>query len=398
MTYFVTLLARSVRYLGPIAVLLGLISGPLSAWSAVEDDHAEAAAALADVHAAVAAIVHADASYSTDPAMYHGTAQGALNAVVGAGDPGYAGDAPAVGADTTGAIGHIDHLLDRKATPLWVDALHGAEANLRAAAAQLATARRARELMEYQQQVTAALADLGLAEGRPDETGVLGGLEGAIANTTLGVPTGANVVDACTPPETAPAYGTHDGALAWIALPAGQGMHELASPIAVTKITIHGNLIVLHTAAAPAVSAACSARKHAGVSADPPPALYTKDQALAGEGVFMAHCAACHGANLHGVSAPAVAGTDFLQTAKNNGWTLKIIRYLVFNMMPLNAGGTLSNQEYAETMAFLLASNCYPPGKKPFPEEDQPAFAKIQLAPVTGSHTGEDTSGICQPG
>ncbi len=87
---------------------------------------------------------------------------------------------------------------------------------------------------------------------------------------------------------------------------------------------------------------------------------------------------------MQGVAAPSVAGTDFLTTAQHNGWTLEIIRYLVFTMMPMNAAHSLSPEAYAAVMAHLLASNCYPAGSTPFPTDDDPKFAKIKLGPVPG--------------
>jgi hypothetical protein len=64
-------------------------------------------------------------------------------------------------------------------------------------------------------------------------------------------------------------------------------------------------------------------------------------------------------------------------------------------MMPLNAGGSLQPKQYADVMAFLLASNCYPAGSTPFPEDDQPGFADIQLEPTPGTHPGQNELGVC---
>ena len=49
-----------------------------------------------------------------------------------------------------------------------------------------------------------ALTYMEVARGRPTETGVFGGLEGALANTVLGVPAGAPQQDACAAPKAAP--------------------------------------------------------------------------------------------------------------------------------------------------------------------------------------------------
>ncbi|MGA9869204.1 MAG: cytochrome c, partial [Acetobacteraceae bacterium] len=127
------------------------------------------------------------------------------------------------------------------------------------------------------------------------------------------------------------------------------------------------------------------------------PALYTAAQAHAGAQVYASKCVSCHGANMQGVAAPAVAGTDFLTTAQHDGWTLEIIRYLVFTMMPMNAAHSLSPDAYASVMAYLLASNCYPAGNTPFPTEDDPRFAGIKLGPVVGhTPTAQNSKGVCE--
>ena len=124
-------------------------------------------------------------------------------------------------------------------------------------------------------------------------------------------------------------------------------------------------------------------------------ASYTEDQAHAGLAVFSANCIGCHGANLQGVAAPGVAGTEFLTTAKSNKWTLEDLRSLVVENMPLNNPGTLTKKEYANVMAFLLASNCYPAGSKPFPEADSPAFAAVHIGPVDGAKPTDPKLGVC---
>jgi len=115
------------------------------------------------------------------------------------------------------------------------------------------------------------------------------------------------------------------------------------------------------------------------------PASYTTAQAQAGLTVFAANCQSCHGANLQGVVRLGVAGTEFLATVKTNKWTLADLRNLVVGNMPLNNPGTLTPQQYADVMAFLLASNCYPAGTVHFPLKDVPAFATVKIGPVAGA-------------
>ncbi len=395
--------------IGPAAVLLAgclaFLVAPASR-AATTDDHQQAVAALTDVEAAITELVHADASYAVGPQAYHRAAQRAINALAGAGGDGYRADAGSRG-DPSGALGHIDSLLDRSATPVWVVPLHSAEANVRAAVSYLRDALEADGFMEYATATSRALTYLEVARGRPTETGALGGLEGALANTVLGVPAGAREQDACRVPSAAPAYGLHGGYLAWVTVPASVGTHALAEDPGATSLSLQDGMIVLHTVVAPIVARDCGktttgdppsaapALPITHVSLPAPPPLYTKAQAVQGKQIFTTKCVACHGADLQGTAGPSVAGNDFLDTARHNGWTLSIIRYIVFELMPRNSPASLSPQDDANVMAYLLASDCYPPGSKPFPTSDQPAFATIKLGPVAGEHAGANAKGVC---
>ncbi len=400
---------QPARPLGPAVFLLAGCLTFLSASApraATTDDHQQAVAALRDTEAAIAELVHADGSYAVGPQAYQRAAQRAINALAGTGGEGYRADAGSAG-DGSGALGHIDALLDRSATPVWVTPLHSAEANIRAAVSYLHDALKADGFMEYATTTSRALSYLEVARGRPTETGAFGGLEGALANTVLGVPAGARQQDACRAPSAAPAYGLHGGYLAWVTVPASDGTHALAEDPGATSLSLHGGMIVLHTVVAPIVARDCGKATTVDppsaappspithVSLPAPPALYTKAQAEQGKQIFTTKCTACHGADLQGTAGPSVAGNDFLDTARRNGWTLSIIRYIVFELMPRNSPASLSPNDDASVMAYLLASDCYPPGSKPFPAADQPTFAAIKLGPVSGKHAGENAKGVC---
>lgn len=390
---------------------------PFSAFAA-GDDHAQALAALADVRAAIAELVEVDASYATDRNVYHRASQRAINALAGVHGEGYEAGAGSPG-DTAGAIGHVDTLLDRKENPVWVDPLHGAEANMRAAVAHLHDSLKARELMDYEISASRALTYLEVALGRPTDLGVLGGLEGALANTELGVPAGAARQDGCAAPTSAPSYGAHDGYLAWVALPASDGTHSLAESPGGVDISVENGIVTLRTAAAALVAKSCASHTSAAAKTQtaaaqasapqppaqtagaapadaPPPALYTKQQALRGAQIYAQKCVVCHGKDMQGTAAPSVAGTDFLTTAQHNKWTLEVIRYVVFTLMPRNAPSSLGPQESAAVMAYLLASDCYPAGTTPFPAADNPAFASTNLGPPPGHPAGQNDKGVCK--
>jgi len=383
---------------------------PCSALAA-GDDHAQALAALADVRAAIAELVEVDASYATDRNVYHRASQRAINALAGVHGEGYQAG-PGSPGDTAGAIGHVDALLDRKENPVWADPLHGAEANMRAAVAHLHDSLKARELMDYEISASRALTYLEVALGRSTDLGVLGGLEGALANTELGVPAGAAREDGCAAPTSAPSYGAHGGYLAWVALPASDGTHSLAENPGGVDVSVGNGIVTLRTAAAALVAKSCASHASAPATmrtaAAPanapqpaaasalPPALYTEQQALRGAQIYGQKCVACHGKDMQGTAAPSVAGTDFLTTAQRNKWTLEIIRYIVFTLMPRNAPSSLDPQDSAAVMAYLLASDCFPAGTTPFPVADKPSFASTKLGPPPGHPAGQNDKGVCK--
>jgi len=90
--------------------------------------------------------------------------------------------------------------------------------------------------------------------------------------------------------------------------------------------------------------------------------VYTEDQAKRGEGVYAKECASCHGSELTGgESAPALAGDSFF--ANWNGLTLGDLFERIRVSMPQNAPGSLSRQQNADILAFILKVNQFPTGK-----------------------------------
>ncbi len=256
---------------------------------------------------------------------------------------------------------------------------------------QLADAQHARELMDYQIAVSHAIADLEMARGRATDMGVLGGIEGALATTVLGVPAGAAQFDACAVPAGASGFGVHDGLLAVVALAAGGAAHALGNDYGATDVTMQDGVVLLHTPAAPVVAERCAAR-HAAAGGPGPrqraaaPALYTEEQALRGEGLFLQHCASCHGQALQGVAAPALAGNRFSGDRAEERLEPEDHPLSGDRDDAAECGRNVVPPEYADVIAFLLASNCYPAGGTAFPTTEEPAFEHIQLQPLPGRH------------
>jgi mono/diheme cytochrome c family protein len=96
---------------------------------------------------------------------------------------------------------------------------------------------------------------------------------------------------------------------------------------------------------------------------EPPPALYTSAQALAGAQHYTALCAVCHGAQLQGVVGPALKGPNF--ASAKAGFAVGDIFTIVANNMPASDPGSLAPDVYVKVMAYLLQQNGYPAGQTP---------------------------------
>jgi mono/diheme cytochrome c family protein len=90
------------------------------------------------------------------------------------------------------------------------------------------------------------------------------------------------------------------------------------------------------------------------------PAIYTAAQATAGATVFSTNCAMCHGANLEGAAGPTLVGQSFAAAASN--YTVGAIFGEIAQQMPAGNPGSLTHDQYAQVMAFILSKNGYPAG------------------------------------
>ncbi|HEX3551539.1 MAG TPA: cytochrome c [Candidatus Elarobacter sp.] len=390
-----------MRALAPVIARIGLVPVTvLLAFTAAappRDDHASALAALADLRASVREIVRIEDGYAVGHGAYLRAAHRAMNALVGRRDDAYAASYGDPG-DGVGTLGHLDRMLDQTATLRWTPAVQGAKANILAAAAALQSALGDKEMEDYETDLTRALANLALVVGRPSEGGVLGGISGALANTTLGVPRGAAQASGCGEPSSAPAYGVVDGRLTYVALPRASAASAVPPEIAVARVVVRGDEVVLYSPASREAGVCAHGtrmQRTRAVSAPSGSPPFTAAQAKAGAAVYRTSCVQCHGADLQGAAGPSVAGTDFLQTAQRNKWTLADMRTTVFENMPFSNPGSLTPAQYANVMAFLLASNCYAAGTTPFPTRASPSLARIKLGPGHGTKPANAKTGTC---
>ncbi len=89
--------------------------------------------------------------------------------------------------------------------------------------------------------------------------------------------------------------------------------------------------------------------------------IYTEEQANRGQASYEASCAACHGADLSGGDeAPLLVGGEFVWTW--NGLTVGALFERIRKTMPVEEPGSVSRQEKADILAFILSVNEFPSG------------------------------------
>src|SRR6476646_8962455 len=93
--------------------------------------------------------------------------------------------------------------------------------------------------------------------------------------------------------------------------------------------------------------------------AAPAASPFTAAQATAGRTAFDQNCSTCHGTDLSGGAAPALAGTF------PAGWSARTTRDLtglIQGTMPPDRAGALPEQDYVNIAAYILQFNGATPG------------------------------------
>jgi mono/diheme cytochrome c family protein len=89
--------------------------------------------------------------------------------------------------------------------------------------------------------------------------------------------------------------------------------------------------------------------------------VYSPEQATRGEALYAEHCSSCHGADMNGGEmAPGLAGGEF--SANWNELTLGQLFDRMRTSMPQNNPNSLSRQQNADILAFMLRKGNYPVG------------------------------------
>lgn len=89
--------------------------------------------------------------------------------------------------------------------------------------------------------------------------------------------------------------------------------------------------------------------------------VYSDAQAKRGDAIYKEQCAACHGDNLEGTGPmPPLAGKDFLSNWQ--GKPLADVFEKTQTSMPATAPGSLSPEQTADVVAYMLNVGKYPAG------------------------------------
>lgn len=105
--------------------------------------------------------------------------------------------------------------------------------------------------------------------------------------------------------------------------------------------------------------------------------VYTAAQVAQGRTLYKSKCAACHLATLKGKDEnPPLVGKDF--TSQWVGEPLSSLFDKIKNTMPADNPGTLTQDQTAELLAYILSSNQYPAGTTALPSDDQ-SLKQIQI-------------------
>ena len=96
--------------------------------------------------------------------------------------------------------------------------------------------------------------------------------------------------------------------------------------------------------------------------------IYTAAQAKRGTGLYADKCSSCHGDNLTGGdNAPGLVGGEF--SANWNDLRIGDLFERIRISMPQDAPGSMSREQYADVLAFILQKGGYPAGSTELPTQ-----------------------------
>lgn len=142
---------------------------------------------------------------------------------------------------------------------------------------------------------------------------------------------------------------------------------------------LHACLLAILFALPLAAATALSARQEGRTVWD---GVYTEEQAVRGEAVYQDQCTFCHLDDLMGdaFATPLIADAF---TLRWEGGTLGDLMIVTQVTMPADQPNTLSTEQVADVIAFLLKMNEYPAGDEELPP-DQEALEAIAIVAEGG--------------
>jgi mono/diheme cytochrome c family protein len=90
--------------------------------------------------------------------------------------------------------------------------------------------------------------------------------------------------------------------------------------------------------------------------------VYTEEQATRGEALYGEHCGKCHGATLQGNGEGALPLTGATFKSTWNGVAMGAMFDRVRLSMPQDKPATMTRQQVADLLAFILRANKFPAG------------------------------------
>jgi mono/diheme cytochrome c family protein/sugar lactone lactonase YvrE len=98
--------------------------------------------------------------------------------------------------------------------------------------------------------------------------------------------------------------------------------------------------------------------------------VYTEAQAARGAAAYVDRCAECHGADLAGTGeARTLTGGEFLSSW--NGLSLGDLYDRIKSTMPIQAPGSLTREQYADILAYVLKYDGFPAGAAELPARSE---------------------------
>jgi S-disulfanyl-L-cysteine oxidoreductase SoxD len=108
--------------------------------------------------------------------------------------------------------------------------------------------------------------------------------------------------------------------------------------------------------------------------------IYSELQAKRGEAVYAEQCANCHGERLEGIDmSPPLVGSTF--SSNWNTLTVGDLFDRIRTTMPIDRPGTITPQQNADVIAYMLKANQYPAGDRELPNTVAP-LKTIRIEPA----------------